>query len=267
MKNTKKNSESNKKLNIKKQKIPRISTRGYYDLTNGKKMKKKPYHLYPKKIFQKLYGKKEITIMIHGLRNNRTDALQKFMIAQKRLKQIGYLYPVIGFSYDANIKRAHIKKYELKALRVGQKIAKQNGRNLSKFLIDFKKKSPKTKIRLIGHSLGTEVIASTIVQLAKNKKNHNIIESVHFFGSSLNNNFANSKKYGKSMQNIISKKIKNYYSPSDEVLKLSHLEGSIKKPLGFLGASGKTIPKFVQKKVFPKNHRFLSYAAVLTSFP
>jgi len=37
---------------------------------------------------------------------------------------------------------------------VGQIIAKKNGRNLAIFIEDFKSISPKTKIRLMGHSLG-----------------------------------------------------------------------------------------------------------------
>jgi len=125
--------------------IPRISTRGYYDLSTGKKLKHNSYYLYPSKSFQKLSTKKEIVIMIHGLRNDKAGANQKFLIAKKRLGQLGYVYPVIGYSYDSNTKGAHLRKSALKAIRVGQKIAKQNGHNLSKFIVDFKKKKPKFK--------------------------------------------------------------------------------------------------------------------------
>ena len=63
--------------------------------------------------------------MIHGLRNDKNGAIEKVILAKKRLKQLGYVYPVIGFSYDANTKGAHLKKSELHALRVGQRIAKK----------------------------------------------------------------------------------------------------------------------------------------------
>ena len=174
--------------------IPRISTRGYYDLSTGVKIKNNSYYLYPKKSFEKLDGKKELVIMIHGLRNDKKGAMEKVILAKRQLKKIGYSHPVIGFSYDSNTKGAHLKKSETRALRVGQKIAKQNGSNLSQFIIDFKKKNPNTRIRLIGHSLGTEVISSTIKKLAISSKNHNLIESAHFFGSSLHSNFAQPKK-------------------------------------------------------------------------
>jgi len=38
-------------------------------------------------------------------------------------------------------------------------------------------------------------------------------------------------------------------------------------PIGYRGALGKTISKYSQTMVKPKNHRFASYAAVLRSFP
>ena len=250
-----------------KKPIPRITTRGYYDLSNGKTLKKNPYYLYPKSSFENLYGKKEISIMIHGLRNDKTGAVNKFEIAQRQLHKIGYPYPVIGFSYDSNTKGAHLKKSELRSLRVGQKIAQKNGHNLARFLIDFKAKSPKTKFRLLGHSLGTQVILSTVEKLAHSPKNKNLIESVHFFGASISAKVPSSKKYGSKLQHIINGKIVNYYAPSDEVLQYAHDGDAVKNPLGLNGSIGKTISKYRQKRVVPKNHRFKSYATVLKSYP
>jgi len=247
--------------------IPRISTRGYYDLSTGVKLKKNSYYLYQKKSFAKLNGAKELVIMIHGLRNDKRGAIEKVVLAKRRLKQLRYVHPVIGFSYDSNTKGAHLKKSETRALRVGQKIAKQNGHNLSRFIIDFKKNNPNTKIRLIGHSLGTEVILSTIKKLALSSKNNGIIESVYFFGSSLESNFAQPNKSGKILQQVVKSKIINYYCPTDEVLRQSHHDGLIKNPLGYMGSFGKTVKKFKQKRIFAKNHRFASYCIMIKSFP
>ena len=159
-----------------------------------------------------------------------------------------------------------LKKTESRALRVGQKIAKKNGINLSKFILDFKEQNPKTKIRLIGHSLGTEVILSTLESLSRKTKIP-LIESVHFFGASLINNVVSSKKSSKILQKMVTSKIINYYSPSDEVLRHSYEMGYVESPLGLFGASGKPIPKYIQKKVKPRNHRFVSYARTLKSYP
>lgn len=246
--------------------FPRISTRGYYDLLTGKRLKNKSYYLYTSKYFARL-DVPEIVIMIHGLRNNKQGAVAKFIIAQRRLRRLHYRYPLIGYSYDSNTKGAHVAKTALRALGVGQKIAEKNGIHLAQFILDFKKKNPKTKIRLMGHSLGSQVITSTIKHLASIKNTKNIIESIHFFGASISDDAFDPNNYGKYIQKIVSKKVKNYYFPSDNVLKEAETKRSTKLPIGLYGARGKVISKYLQKRVFPKNHRFASYAATLKSFP
>ena len=246
--------------------FPRISTRGFYDLYSGRTIKNESYHLYPKRYFDALIGSKEITIMIHGLRNNASGALAKFVIAKRRLAHLGYKSPVIGYSYDSNT----ISVLYMMRLHTGITIANKNGRNLARFVIDFKRKSPGTKIRLMGHSLGAHVIQSTIKNLAKNTKNSGILEAVYFFGGSIPSDALNPKN-GSATQKIVATKIRNYYSPYDDVLSLvddwNLVRSWVDIPIGYRGARGKTISKYSQIMLKPKNHRFVSYAAVLRSFP
>jgi hypothetical protein len=233
----------------------------------GKTLKNNSYYLYPKKDFKKLIDSKELTIMIHGLRNDNAGAIAKVVLAKNRLRKLGYSYPVIGYSYDSNTTGAHLIKYAKRSLSVGQKIAKKNGKNLGKFIEDFKSENPNIKIRLMGHSLGTQVILSTLEYLAKKKKNFGIVEGVYFFGASITEEIPSSKKYGKILQNIVNKKIVNHYAPTDEVLKWADSEKHVKGPLGLNGSIGKPVAKYSQKLVRPKNHRFASYAQVLNNFP
>ena len=246
--------------------FPRISTRGFYSLDSGVTMTNQAYRLYPKRIFDTLVGTKEITIMIHGLRNNTSGALTKFVIAKRKLVQLGYKNSIIGYSYDSNTTGAQYILHALHALHVGVIIANKNGRNLAKFVTDFKQKSPETKIRLIGHSLGAHVILSTIKNLAKNTRNKGIIEAVYLFGGSIPSD-ALSVKNASYVQKIVCAKIRNYYSPYDEVLRTVDDWNWADTPIGYKGAYGKTISKYSQTMVKPKNHRFASYAAVLRSFP
>jgi len=229
-------------------------------------MTNQAYRLYPKRIFDTLVGTKEITIMIHGLRNNTSGALTKFVIAKRKLVQLGYKNPVIGYSYDSNTTGAQYILHALHALHVGVIIANKNGRNLAKFVTDFKQKSPETKIRLMGHSLGAHVILSMIKNLAKNTKNKGIIEAVYLFGGSISSD-ALSVKNASYVQKIVATKIRNYYSPYDDVLRSVDDWNWNVTPIGYKGAKGKTISKYSQTMVRPKNHRFVSYAAVLRSFP
>ena len=248
--------------------IPRISTRGYYDLSSGATLKNNSYYTYPKNYFKKLTNPKEITIMIHGLRNDNAGAVAKVVLAKKQLSQLGYHHPVIGYSYDSNTTGAHLVKQAKHALAVGQKIAIKNGKNLGKFIEDFKTiTSPKTKIRLMGHSLGSQVILSTLEYLAKKRQNIGVVESVYFFGASITKDVPSSKKYGKILQFVVHSKIVNYFAPNDEVLLWADNEKYVTGPLGLDGVLGKPIKKYHQKLVEPKNHRFASYVKVLNSYP
>lgn len=243
--------------------IPRISTRGFYDLYDGKTKNTKQYDLYPKKFFDALDTISEITIMIHGLRNNPSGALAKFRIAKQRLTQLGYLHPVVGFSYDSNTKGVQYKSQEQKATNIGVMIAKKNGYNLAQFLLNTKKRSPKIKIRLIGHSLGSQVIISALEKLGNRK----LVESVHIFGASIPSDLLNQQNKGNLIQKTVIQKFINYYSNSDLVLKYAYEQGLIPQPIGYGGITGKSMPNYSQKHVRPQNHRFVSYAQVLKSFP
>ncbi len=247
--------------------VPRISTRGYYDLSSGVTLKNNSYYTYPKNDFKKLTDSQEVTIMIHGLRNDNAGAVAKVVLAQKQLRKLGYVHPVIGYSYDSNTTGAHLIKHAKRALAVGQKIAIKNGKNLGKFIEDFKTVSPKTKIRLMGHSLGSQVILSALEYLARKKQNTEIVDAAYLFGASITEDVPSSKKYGKIIQNMIKSKIVNYYAPKDKVLLWADKEKFVKGPLGLDGAIGKPVKKYRQKLVKPKNHRFASYAQVLNSFP
>ena len=247
--------------------FPKISTRGFYDLKTGKTLKNISYDIYPKTSFEKISQKSEIVIMIHGLRNNKSGALAKYVIAEKRLKTLNYKYDVVGYSYDSNTAGVQYKSTALSALKVGVTIAKKNGKNLSKFIKDLKSKNPSIKIRLMGHSLGAQVILSAVESLAKNSENNGIIESVHLFGASIPANSLSPKIHGNKFQKIVNKKIMNYYSPYDDVLKAAHDEKWVDSPIGYRGALGTTCKKYHQKQVRPQNHRFASYAKTIKSFP
>ena len=119
----------------------------------------------------------------------------------------------------------------------------------------------------MGHSLGSQVILSTLEYLAKKKQNEGIIESVYFFGASITEDVPSSKKYGKILQTVVNTKIVNYYAPKDEVLNWASQKKYVKGPLGINGSIGKPISKYRQKLVKPKNHRFASYSVVLNLFP
>lgn len=273
---------------IAKPRIPRITTRCSYDLTNGRALHPRVrYRLYPKYFFDSISGIAELVIMAHGLRNDEQCASQKTIIAQNmllRLRPHDCPYHVVGFSYDSNTRGANINRYQKRALATGRRIAKSNGRHLAQFLLDFKKSeaNSSTKIRLLGHSLGSEVIYHAIMHLAgkpfarassKQSATHQIIESVHFFGSSLPADIQKDQKVRDAIDHCIRDKLLNCYAPADDVLMWAESNKFITGagPLGLHGAArgntAATAAKYRQRKLHPENHRFASYADALQSFP
>lgn len=247
--------------------IPRVSTRGYYDLSTGHKIKDGRYRLYPRRRFEAIADSAEITVMVHGMRNDSSGAIQKVAIAQERLRYLGYSYPVVGFSYDSNTAGAHLASREKSALEVAQRIADMNGRHLGQFIEDFKHASPSTGMRLMGHSLGSQVILGALEHLA-GTADIPTVQSVHLFGASIPADVPSSGgRYGQIISDTVSEGVVNYYAPTDEVLGHADDAGYVHGPLGLCGASGKPIPKYRQVLVLPENHRFVSYAAVLEAFP
>lgn len=267
---------------------PRITTRHSYDLSSGKALHSNiTYRVYPKYYFEGISRARELIIMVHGLRNDEQGSSEKIILAQDMLRRLrrGDAYHIVGFSYDSNTRGANISKYQKRALAVGRRIAKANGKHLAQFLIDFKKNNANynTKVRLLGHSLGTEVIYHAIMHLAKVSRissvaetklkqhfTHKIIESVHFFGSSLPANIQHDDTTRNAIDHCLRGKLLNCYAPTDDVLLWAESNKIITGAgsLGLHGAApGNTATAYRQRKVNPKNHRFASYAAAMHSFP
>ena len=259
--------------------VPRITTRGCYDLTTGRPRRPGPtYRLYPKYYFEEVAGASELIIMVHGLRNDDRGASEKTVIAQNALQRLGHGgRPVVGFSYDANVRNAHRRRYQRQALRVGEIIARRNGAHLARFLARFRQggANRNTRVRLLGHSLGSVVIHRAIMLLARDARlmkrmPGGIIESVHLFGASIPADIQKDAEVRGAIDSTVRGRFVNCYAPTDEVLAQADSAGLTPEagPLGLNGAApGRTAAKYRQRRVRPENHRFASYAEALRTFP
>ena len=273
--------------------FPRVTTRGAYDLATGRLRApseggrgrgqgrgRDSYRLYPRSYFDGLGGGAEIAVMVHGLRNGPLDALRKFEIARGRLRELGYAHPVVGYSYDANTRGAGAAATRGQALAAGLRIARGNGPALAAFVRHARRLGGGgTMVRLLGHSLGSQVILSAALEMARGGGQ---AESVHLFGASVPaSSPSKSSKYGAALRAAVRSSVVNYYAPTDEVLLEAAGGGGGRgggrwggwrprpdSPLGLGGASGTdTIRGYRDVRVRPENHRFASYAAVLEKFP
>lgn len=242
--------------------VGRVTTRGYYDRRTGGVLRARRYSVYPPNMLNMLAGSPEISIMVHGMRNDSAGAASKVSIASERLAHLGYVHPVIGFSYDSDVVGAHLRRGYVRALGVARAIAEKNGFHLAAFLEDFAR-SHGTAVRLLGHSLGSEVIVSAVRHLHRGG-HFPPIRSVHLFAASATRAEIASARH--MLDGAVSDTIKNYYHESDEELARGHDSGLNPYPAGLCG-TGFDDEKFQNIPVSPENHRFASYAAVLGSFP
>ena len=199
--------------------------------------------------------------MVHGMRNDSRGAAVKVSIAAERLKMLGYEHTVIGFSYDSNIKGAHIKRRRAETLRVAHVIARRNGQHLAAFIADVHEHGG--VVRLMAHSLGSEVVLSAISVL-HGMGTHDLVKSVHFFAASITRD--NVLAHMESVRDVVQTRVTNYYGPDDAELCNGHDAGLVSYPVGLCGLEY-GIPGWRDVMVHPENHRFASYAATLDSFP
>lgn len=290
--------------------FPRVATRGAYDRSTGEPVAgwggrggPQPYRLYPKSYFDGLAGSPELAVMVHGLRNTASDATRKFTIAKARLRELGYGHPVVGYSYDSNTVGAGAAspRERARAAAVGVRIAEQNGPRLAAFVRSVRSASPAMRVRLLGHSLGSQVILSALGDLAgggggggRPAPGGPPVESVHLFGASIPASApSRGSAHAAALAAAVRSSIICYYAPTDEVLleaaaweggggEAGAKAGGGKEekagaggraaprpgdPLGLRGVHGRAVRGYRQFEVRPENHRFASYAAVLDSFP
>jgi len=178
----------------------------------------------------------DIAIYIHGFNKSKDDAGEEFNRIQTSLNVSKSHIPIIGFSWDSKV------PWELAKVN-----AKNSGAELVKFILAFKYKCPTTDIHLIAHSLGAEVVASTLsyldIYLNDKISNNNpkIIKSVHLLGAAINNlSIAKGTPLGDAIENIVDK-FYNLYNPEDDGLQFNKFFEK-HNPLGLVGAPKGTLP-------------------------
>ncbi|KKL75418.1 hypothetical protein LCGC14_2055030, partial [marine sediment metagenome] len=121
---------------------------------------------------------------------------------------------------------------------------------LTNLILDIKYRNPDIKIRLVGHSLGCDVISHIQVP----------VESIHLFASPVEAD----RVIGLSS---ISGKTTNYYNPKDEVIKEGVEKGISEMPsclIDNLRTYGRDLET---KRCYAKDHRFKSHIEKLRKFP
>lgn len=241
-----------------------ISTRGNYNLRTGEPnvpYNKVTYRIQNKPKFQRMLKSNVIVIFVHGMRNTPTGAKMGTNALRLKLRRLGKKYPVIGFSYDSNIRGAHIPSKYDQVLDIASSIAYDNSRILSNFIGDLRNHyNYKGRVILVGHSLGCYVVTGAILS-PLGDGNYPIIDEIHLFGSPVEKKFFTFNR--SEITRCVVDRIYNYYCPTDAVIKEGVDKNNLKKPscLNIINTNNvKT------KRIYAKDHRFKSYMKALRSF-
>ena len=193
-----------------------ISTRGHFDyhstgqLIQGHNITDYAYSDdFTNNSINKVFNKftcppgKEIAIYIHGAWTDDRSANEQFNRTAMSLMSNNYTIPLFGFSWDSNT------PIDKDGWATAKNIAEMNGPKLAQFVVDFKNKCKDTDIRFIAHSLGAEVVNSTLASLSSNQQQWNDksrlnITSVHLLGAAIDrSSVAGNATFGKAIDKLV----------------------------------------------------------------
>lgn len=162
----------------------------------------------------------DILIVVHGLNNTPTKALNRFGLARESLQHNGYRGVVLGFSWDGS---TNWDPYGATGYRKAMHNAIANGTKLAQFVVDLQAANPHASIRLLGYSMGARLIAEAIYALDHDPRfspSKVKIATVHLVGAAINDEaLETDQRYGRSIERRCVKFF-NYFSPVDSKLGL-----------------------------------------------
>jgi hypothetical protein len=152
----------------------------------------------------------EVSVYVHGWLESRESAIDKFNIVKAALDDNNYRGAVIGFHWTSNAYWYYAKAY-----------ADLSGGRLAEFIRDSKIACEETQLRIIGHSLGAQVILNALDYLRNDSIWNNrgyTISSVHLLGAAVDDEeISASSSFGNAIQNEVDE-FHNKFNPQDDML-------------------------------------------------
>ncbi|WP_266076101.1 hypothetical protein [Haladaptatus caseinilyticus] len=187
----------------------------------------------------------DLTVFIHGWHkkgdNPEQDAKDKFLSAKNNLEGAGYNGTVIGYSWD-NDAGSGDADY---GWGTAQDVAQKNGVKLAQFAVDLKYYCPNTTLRFVSHSLGAQVLLSSLRSLDVttwwDNQGHEVY-STHLLGAAQDNE-APTQEWMDTYNAITNETTAtfNYHSHEDDVLQWIYNSYEFDQALGETGyESGNT---------------------------
>ena len=219
--------------------VPLLSTRGHFD-DDGEL--KSGYGTFEYETSGDVPGVDtgcvgDLTVFIHGWHKKGDDAPQsahdKISQAQSELTSAGYDGTVIGLTWDNDVGGGVDYGWG-----EAQNAAQGNGPKLAQFLVDYKYACPSSTVRLVSHSLGAQVLLSSLRSLNGSwfTDNGHEVYSAHPLGAAQDNE-APTKEWPDTydaVSNVVGGMF-NYHSHEDDVLQWIYNTFEFDQALGETG--------------------------------
>ncbi|MFW5929246.1 MAG: alpha/beta hydrolase, partial [Halobacteriota archaeon] len=88
----------------------------------------------------------EVVVFAHGWLADVDGALGRMALVERGLREAGYEHPVVGFTWPAD--QSFVGWWR------GKRTARESARVLAGFLAEYASDNPRTRLRLMGNSLG-----------------------------------------------------------------------------------------------------------------
>ncbi|WP_135851677.1 twin-arginine translocation signal domain-containing protein [Halorussus salinus] len=164
----------------------------------------------------------DLTVFIHGWdkKSSESDAEQaardKIQLARDELTAAGYGGQVVGYTWDNDVGGGVDFGWG-----EAQTVAQKNGVKLAQFLVDYKYQCPNSTVRLVSHSLGAQVLLSSLRSLNGSWFTDNGYEvySTHLLGAAQDNEAPTQESIDtyNAIRDVVTGAF-NYHSHEDDVL-------------------------------------------------
>jgi len=202
--------------------VPLVSTRGHFDDDGNLKS---GYGTFEYDTSGDVPGVdtgcvSDLTVFIHGWDKNSDNPEQaahdKISQAQSELTAAGYAGTVVGYTWDNDVGGGVDYGWG-----EAQTVAQKNGVKLAQFLVDYKYQCPNSTVRLVSHSLGAQVLLSSLRSLNGSWFTDNGYEvySTHLLGAAQDNEAPTKESIDtyEAIRDVVTGAF-NYHSHEDDVL-------------------------------------------------
>jgi pimeloyl-ACP methyl ester carboxylesterase len=187
----------------------------------------------------------ELVVMLHGYGQSVADGREIIDSAATGFASAGYDGPTVGYSWDSDF--SQLNWWDT------VDIAGRNGPKLAQFCRDYRGRNPETTLRVVGHSLGAEIVCNAVATLDEADAD-GVIDSVTLLGAAVDDEALSldagllEDEYGPEIERRVDR-CDNFYKTDDETLTGQYEFAEWDDALGAAGLEGEAPANFTDHQV------------------